>query len=458
MNIGDTYMILNISTDIYNQTDLIQQIIDGQPAKDSHNYFLNKLIDSAASGDIFPQGIYCYALASLFYKYRMFDEALEYADKALVHFTQAAAKDPTVKNLFLWNILELGYINCARGNINNAKALINQYEEINSSDSPVLKHHFILLKIRVLLCSDELRNDFSDIFDVLELENYSIVRRHFIEYVSVFEYFLNTGMLSPAKQLIDLLSRFNSSNPSPVINRQYWTVVTEYYRQIGDKKNFEKAFIEFERYTIARKELFRQAKLETISNEETVFHQHELKDKLKNKVDRLKKVSQTDPLTGLPNRYLFNEYGQEAFNTALEKRQALGIILIDIDNFKHYNDTYGHLIGDQCLSLVGQVMRDVFNGFFISRYGGDEFIVIFIDNSAEEIIQHAKNFREQLKEHTFITTGGKPFAESITVSQGIICMIPEKYHFWSDFFHAADTALYTGKMNGRNGLVYLPTL
>ncbi len=447
-------MIANIPTDIFNQTDLIQQIIDSQSIADSYQYFMDKLISAAKDKSVFLQGIYCYALASLLYKHGMYSEALEYADKSLSYFIPLANNDTTAMNFLLWVILELGYINCANGNIVNAEAMLSEYEQYGNNDIPLFIHHYLLLKARI----NQANGTFTDIEtdELLKYEKHVIIRRHFPEYNQILAYLLSAKSTQYAEKLLNTLKGFSESVPSNTIKRLYWASASEYYQQLGDEDHFEEAFTEYEQQITARKESYRQIKLDTITSKERVFHQNELKDKLKDKVDTLKRVSHTDSLTGLPNRYSFNEYGQAAFNQALEQKQSVGLILIDIDNFKHYNDTYGHFVGDQCLALVGQVMNTVFNEHFIARYGGDEFISIFKNCSVDDMMQLAAKLKEQLKAHTFIKIDDTTAIDSITVSQGIVCMTPNRQHHWPDLFHAADTALYTGKMNGRNNITYLP--
>ncbi len=447
-------MIANISTDILNQTELIQQIIDTQSITDSYQYFMDKLISAAKDKSVFLQGIYCYALASLLYKHSMYSDAMEYADKSLSYFIPLANNDKTAMNFLLWIILELGYINCANGNIVNAEAMLSEYEQYGNNDIPLFVHHYLLLKTRINQANGTFID--TDIDEILKYKKHAIVRRHFPEYNQILAYLLTAKSTQYAEKLLNVLKSFSDSVTSNTIKRLYWASVSEYYKQSGDESRFAEAFAEYEQQIIARKESYRQIKLDTITSKERVFHQNELKDKLKNKVDTLKKVSHTDSLTGLPNRYFFNEYGQEAFEQAIELKQSIGIILIDIDNFKHYNDTYGHLVGDQCLALVGKVMNTVFSEHFVARYGGDEFISIVKNSSVDSMMKLASKLKEQLKTHTFIKIDSTTAIDSITVSQGIVCITPDRQHHWPDLFHAADTALYTGKINGRNNITHLP--
>ncbi len=445
----------DVLTGVREQTVLIQHILDNQSVKDCYNYFMNNLLNAAVENSSFQQGIYCYGLASLFYKLEMYSEALNYSRKARGYFLQHAKDDPFSMNFMLWEILELGYIYCCLGDYKNAKAMKDDYERLYQGDSPLLNHHYCLLKIRLLQLDDSLRHNFNEVFRLFELKDNVIISRHYMEYLQIFDYIITDGPASLTKQLLDHIRYFIEAGAPKRAVRKYWAAVTEYYKQLGDMRLFEEAFLMYEAATKSREDKYRRARLDTIHNEEQIFNQQDLLNQLENKVNSLKKVSQTDTLTGLANRYLLDEYGNEIFQKAQENKQDLGIIIIDIDHFKHYNDTYGHMVGDQCLTLVGQVMKEVFDRHFIARYGGDEFIAVFINHSADEVIECAEKLKQLLKERTFITVDGEPFAESITVSQGIVCRIPDTGHTWTDFLHSADNALYECKKTSRNSIKFL---
>lgn len=99
----------------------------------------------------------------------------------------------------------------------------------------------------------------------------------------------------------------------------------------------------------------------------------------------LKRKSITDELTGLSNRRRFDEYLKEMFFRCAEKREKLAVIMIDIDDFKQFNDTYGHPAGDECLRMIGSFIRDYATeeDIFAARYGGEEIALIVSGQKAE---------------------------------------------------------------------------
>ena len=103
--------------------------------------------------------------------------------------------------------------------------------------------------------------------------------------------------------------------------------------------------------------------------------------------ERLQILAETDTLTGLPNRYALNRVLEQSFDKALGKGQRLGVGIADIDDFKRYNDTYGHRRGDECLREVGKALQQLTReqNIFVARYGGDEFVLIYENRSDEQI-------------------------------------------------------------------------
>ncbi|MBW5445816.1 diguanylate cyclase [Cohnella sp. CFH 77786] len=153
----------------------------------------------------------------------------------------------------------------------------------------------------------------------------------------------------------------------------------------------------------------------------------------------------TDALTGLKNHRAFHEYMDRLlFSNSSEKKQ-IQIALIDIDNFKQVNDTYGHHVGDQILSSVAAAIRKgLGEEDFAGRYGGEEFVVIFRENTMKQCCRKLEAIRESIALLKHEGMDGK----AVTVSIGLNEFTPDK---GKDFlFIGADRALYEAKKNGKN--------
>ncbi len=165
-------------------------------------------------------------------------------------------------------------------------------------------------------------------------------------------------------------------------------------------------------------------------------------------------LSRADGLTGIANRRCFDERLGLDFARALRTKSHLGLLLIDIDCFKLYNDNYGHSAGDDCLRLVAQVIKHNVRRLpdLAARYGGEEIVCLFPDTGIEGVASVGNAILEELR------TKAVPHAHSVaakivTVSIGGVSIIPTDGMTPTDIVIAADKQLYAAKKNGRNRLV-----
>ncbi len=165
---------------------------------------------------------------------------------------------------------------------------------------------------------------------------------------------------------------------------------------------------------------------------------------------KLQTLAMYDSLTGLANRGYLNEYLSQRFEEAFEKQMLLGVELMDIDHFKTYNDTYGHLAGDVCIESVSQVLKDVQNDrVFCARYGGDEFMIVYSEMTIKEIQMVAETIQRKVRDLEVHHEGSED-GTKVTVTQGIFTSIPEEENREWDFNSMADIVLYNAKREGRN--------
>lgn len=178
-----------------------------------------------------------------------------------------------------------------------------------------------------------------------------------------------------------------------------------------------------------------------------------LKSVIENKrlASRLQELSNTDSLTKLSNRRHFEEESNRFFEKAVELKQKVAIVMIDIDFFKLYNDNYGHLQGDNVIEQVAKGVKNALlkNSDLIARYGGEEFIVMLTNTSEAEAEKMAKklvSIVEALEiEHKYSTVS--PF---VTISLGMAIVAPADNLILRELIDKADHALYQAKSAGRN--------
>ncbi|SIR29439.1 GGDEF domain-containing response regulator [Halanaerobium kushneri] len=181
--------------------------------------------------------------------------------------------------------------------------------------------------------------------------------------------------------------------------------------------------------------------------------------KLKAVNKKLEKIALQDGLTGLANRRLFDKTLKDELNRAKRNKNSLALIMADIDNFKVYNDTYGHQQGDECLKKVASVLAKNAKraSDFSARYGGEEFAVILADTDKDGAVKVAENIREDIRELE-IEHQNSNTDKYVTLSLGVSCIKVKREiteELVNSFIEKADQALYQAKEKGKNRVVYL---
>ena len=165
----------------------------------------------------------------------------------------------------------------------------------------------------------------------------------------------------------------------------------------------------------------------------------------------LREQSVRDHLTGLFNRRYMEETLERELLRASRKKLALGILMLDVDDFKRFNDTYGHAAGDAILRELGNLLlRHVRGEDIPCRYGGDEFIILLPDASRETTRERAERLCEHAR-HFNIQFDGQSL-ESVTLSIGV-AVFPDHGSTSEVLMRAADTALYRAKREGQGRVV-----
>lgn len=164
---------------------------------------------------------------------------------------------------------------------------------------------------------------------------------------------------------------------------------------------------------------------------------------------RLEELTYTDGLTGIRNRRYLNRALEREFSRSRREKNPLAAVLIDIDHFKQFNDSHGHLVGDDCLREVAIAINDcaVRENDVVARYGGEEFCVLLPNTDEIGATRVAEQIRSTISKIDFNVNGTNVM---ITASVGATACIPERHHEVDKFISAADGALYQSKANGRN--------
>ena len=165
----------------------------------------------------------------------------------------------------------------------------------------------------------------------------------------------------------------------------------------------------------------------------------------------LVRLSRQDGLTGIANRRVFDEVLEQECRRATRSHSPLSLLMIDIDEFKAYNDNYGHQAGDDCLRHVAAVLKNkaVRPSDLAARYGGEEFAVILPQTDTEGAAWVAEKMRAGV-EALDKGSADPPLAQRVTISLGVATVVPDKEPNPAQLTSAADQALYEAKESGRN--------
>ena len=175
----------------------------------------------------------------------------------------------------------------------------------------------------------------------------------------------------------------------------------------------------------------------------------DLDQELRRQRDAFSRQSRMDPLTNLANRRQFGDVLEAATARAKNSRQPLTLLLLDVDHFKHVNDTHGHAVGDACLLAIAARLHNRFHGEgeLAARVGGEEFGVVIEGQDLAMAAQRAERFRANLVEHPIALDG---IVLHMTASIGLAQFDPALHHDVDALYHAADSAVYRAKAAGRN--------
>ncbi|XVV10221.1 GGDEF domain-containing protein [Actinoplanes sp. CA-131856] len=172
---------------------------------------------------------------------------------------------------------------------------------------------------------------------------------------------------------------------------------------------------------------------------------------------RLEELTRIDPLTGLANRRRLDETLDDVWRWAASHREPISVVMVDVDHFKLYNDTYGHPAGDACLrDIAAQLAKNTRGNDIVARYGGEEFFVVLPGTHLDTACQVAERVRAGVaclqQQHASSPSG------FVTVSLGVACMVPADGDQVGHLLQRADHQLYEAKHGGRNQVSPAPEI
>lgn len=184
--------------------------------------------------------------------------------------------------------------------------------------------------------------------------------------------------------------------------------------------------------------------MEAEKKDKQFFELENARETLQQQKTILERLARTDALTGILNRRSFDEEVTRIFNESIQLRQAVSILLIDIDKFKNINDSLGHQLGDRALTHLGNILTSTIRQVdIVARYGGDEFVCVLSNTVLSDAVMTSERIHEALRKSDIEQC-------EFTVSIGVACRTANARTTFEEVMRRADKALYRAKETGRN--------
>lgn len=240
--------------------------------------------------------------------------------------------------------------------------------------------------------------------------------------------------------------------------------------QLLNAKDSDGEIISFPRDVVPLIEALSSQASVSLENRHLLDEQAELRRQLEHEVDErteqlknalsklseahiiLKDLTTIDAVTRIRNRQYFDQVYEQEWRRAVRQKIPISLLMVDIDHFKQVNDEYGHLAGDESLSVVARCIDRLFNrpSDVVARYGGEEFVVILPYVKDDNALQMAEQVRQYVEKLPISADGHQIY---VTISIGYVTEIPTTETSSRDLIAKADKALYSAKAQGRNRVV-----
>jgi len=329
--------------------------------------------------------------------------------------------------------------------------------ELSLSDINAKQLSTVKAKIKPDMSNDNLLERFFEVFDVIveDLKNERNTAKVFLstlsETLSTVQSAVKTTLAASTdsgskheklnnmlqKQVGEMASDISSATSLSSIKND----INEKLKRIANTLQ-KKSELEKEQNNLLRSQMQTMVdKVETLQDESKNFEK---------RIQEQQAKSMEDALTKLANRASFDDYYAKSLMKFHSDNFDLAIVVLDLDNFKRINDTYGHTAGDKTLQVIANTLKKSINkNTFVARYGGEEFVLIMSQADKKEVMQSLENIRRKIERLPFKFKNDKV---SITVSVGVTHLISEDNTHTA--FERADEALYRAKAEGKNQIIY----
>lgn len=301
-------------------------------------------------------------------------------------------------------------------------------------------HHARGEKERAIQILDQYLEELSQLDEILD--TYELLTHCY----NLFEEY---HLLERQKKVVEMMKHYKTIIDVWKCREQCNNLEIRYYNEVNDK---EALFFALNEYYSLQQEYRNDHMKQRRANLDLRKHLFEEEEKIRYKISVLEESSQTDALTEIPNRNGLEYFRNDVFDKAIENGEYVGVALFDIDKYKGYNDTYGHLKGDECLKYIAKSMKQVLDNCFYARYGGDEFVCLFVGQNEAKILKMLEDLSANITSLAIEHIENQPYGH-VTISQGVVARNAKADDTFERLMVEADQNLYACKENGRNCIV-----
>lgn len=419
------------------------------------NYYVQALACCRRVGLLPLENTVCINIGMLYYSYGEYEKARNYFSDSLNYLKG----HPETENYY--QCVAVDYIGLGRcalhtGDSETAQQCEQKIREICSAHMDMDDYSFLTFQAAL----------YQSLADTEHLEE-SIRRIHqnlgqqirIMDYFEdLYEYALLLLESDRDELFAELVARLEQlAIEAKVVNLQHRIrqLKIRYYKKTGQQDAYFNETALFYEDTV-RMERSNQAMVRGMMDVCCVLEQErEQRSQIEAQNQKLAEKSETDALTGLPNRFRLNRDSIRQFAQATTDHIPVAVEILDIDYFKQYNDNYGHQKGDRCICTIAEELRRIsaYDGVSAYRYGGDEFVVLYQNLDESRVRGIAEELRRKIQE-LHVEHRYSKVSDIVSISQGICWGYPTKKQRMADYLHTADDALYEVKKSERGKICF----
>lgn len=377
--------------------------------------------------------------------------------KKYCHRAAAAARKLPPENMYhtqiqFWALVEECNASIQKDNTHDAGTLLHRAHimlaEMSQEERAEYANYSLYL---IVLCEYHLlQGNDSEFKQTLEkvyelLKDKDMVIDGALDLIRFGDFLLQHSHADAVKKIVDVMWDTVGETNITNLKLRFYRMAVNYYQAITKPtRELEASRLYFDAYNKHR--------TEELSDYQTFLSTYQAMEQAKKENERLARLAHYDALTGLQNRSIMRRRIDAIFEEAYQLHQFMAVEILDIDNFKHFNDTYGHTTGDRCLVALAKVLSDVSGDHVeVFRYGGDEFVVLYHGLSEMDVLNVADQLQKGIRNAT-IKTETASVISGLTISQGICGFVPSGGNKNWDLLYAADIALYSVKNSQKGGI------